>query len=262
MEKLTNLVLLFIFATFIFSCTNCPPPQPLPISRFMIYLDKSVSVNGKDVVLGTMVEQDLKPLLDSLVRSPGDYVEVRPVHGESIGAKLLGQHVWHTNPPIKSELGPSSYKTALEDYELSLKKHRQAILQEVLDYLQDSPSGDVIYETDLLGTLEITSDFFKQNQPNDLKTVLYISDMVHSTKEPRDYHVLPIKDLKEAERCAHTDFVWLNTNRKVEAKSFENLNLYIWFTGGDYEHTKNEQMKYYWNTLFKELNPSIKTYIK
>ena len=104
----------------------------------------------------------------------------------------------------------------------------------------------------------MTSDFIKTGNPGEINSVVYISDMVHSKDVPRDYYKRPIKDLADAESCAQNDFVWLNSNRKIDVKEFDNLDIKVRFTGGGYENTQNEQMRYYWKALFNEINPTIK----
>jgi hypothetical protein len=218
-------------------------------------LDKSVSVNGQDARLEARVEYALTPILYSKISNTNDYVEVHLIHGESIGAKALLQKTWEETPPCEATMGPDTYRQEEQDYNNRLKKFRNEIKSELLGQLNQQVIGAVVNETDMLGTLEVISDFINNSKPGEKNTVVFFSDMVHSKDEPRDYHEKPIIDLTEAEMCAKKDFEWLKTNHKVDPKAFDNLDLKIRFTAGEYDKTQNESMRYYWNALFREVNP-------
>jgi len=221
-------------------------------------LDKSISVNGQDARMAAGLEAALNPFLESVISNPGDMVEAHLIHGQSIGAKMLFQKTWLEQPPCEAEMGPDSYKQEKEAYQLRLKKYRSAILNDLLDCMHHKINESVVHETDILGTLEIISEFFSDKNASAPSTVLYISDMVHSQKAPRDYFKSPPKDRTESEACAKLDLAWLKTNRKVNSSKFDNLDIKVWFAGIDYAKTQNEQMQYYWSALFNDLNKSIK----
>lgn len=247
--------ILFLFIT---ACGNDCNPVAIPCHKSIIFLDKSISVNGQDARMTAGLEETLNPFLESVISNPGDMVEAHFIHGQSIGAKMLFQKIWLEQPPCEAEMGPDSYKQEKEAYQLRLKKYRSAILNDLLDCMHHKINESVVHETDILGTLEIISDFSKDRNAADPSTILYISDMVHSQKAPRDYLTSPPKDRAESETCAKQDLKWLETNHKVDASRFENLDIKVWFTGGNYATTQNEQMRYYWSTLFDNLNKSIK----
>jgi len=257
MEKMINRIVPFLFLLATACGDNCKQ-ENLPCRKLLIFLDKSASVDGQDARVASMVDGDLNLLLDSLISRPGDMVEVHLIHGESIGSPYVLQKTLKEVLPCEDEMGPGAFQEALDGYQQRLKAYRRSIKTSISDYLREHSKEKVTNETDLLGTLEVISDFFPGQRQGEINTVLYISDMVHSKATPRDYYKNPTKGLAETEDCAKRDLVWLKANHKVDPKVFDNLKIKIWFTGADYGRTQNEQMKYYWTALFNELNTSAR----
>jgi len=135
------------------SCTSVCKQEAVPCSRLLIFLDKSVSVKGQDARLEARVENALIPILESKISNTNDYIEVHLIHGESIGAKALLQKTWKETPPCEATMGPDTYKQEEQDYNNRLKKFRREIKSELLGQLNQKVVGDIVYETDMLGTL-------------------------------------------------------------------------------------------------------------
>lgn len=88
-------------------------------------------------------------------------------------------------------------------------------------------------QTDLLGTLEVASDFFGK------------------TPE-RDYHAKPPGSKAEAESLGVPDLTWAKTQYKLEPDAWNNAKVLLWFPNTSMEASHAAEMKYYWNALFSD----------
>lgn len=256
MGKMNNQFTTLFFLMFLVACgTNFR--KKTARHHFLIFIDKSQSVNSDPGKLSALVEAQLGPFLKKMVCDKGDRIEAHLVHGASVGNPAVVREEWMGEEPTEDGKGPNTYKDELADYETSLVKFRMGIQREVLAYIEQVATGDVTMETDLLGTVQVISEYLQSAAPGDSTVVWYISDMVHSQKEPRDYQVHPLKDRQEAEVCAAKDYDWLQLHLKINSKAFEQLKVHIIFPNGNYEKNQNAEMMYYWSALFHKINLNI-----
>lgn len=239
------------------SSETCPPPSKIQNHHLLVLIDKSQSVIGLPPGFSTMLEAQLSPLLGQMIRSKGDRVQGYFLHGATTGNARLINNTFNKELPNKSEGGPQDYEDAQSDYQQGISSFQERTCKDIIHLLEDKSTGEATRETDLLGALEVISTFSAGIPNEDTAMVIFISDMVHSQKEPRDYHIKPIRNKEEAQTCADNDYNWLLTHRKINADAFNNLKIHIIFPSGNYDMSQNDQMMYYWEALLKKVNSSV-----
>lgn len=261
MAKTFKLLLGVLFLTVtVYACINdkgyVPPTKPHN-HHLLVLVDKSQSVIGLPAGFSTVLEAQLSPVLNQMIRSKGDNVQGYLIHGATTGNTRLIDNTFNRELPDEDKGGPDDYKDAKDEYRQGLIKFQQRTNNDIISLLEDKSTGEATRETDLLGTLELISSFKAGIPKEDTSMVIFISDMVHSQKEPRDYHIKPIKSKEEAQTCADNDYNWLLTHRKINADAFNNLKIHIIFPSGNYDMSQNDQMMYYWDALLKKVNSTV-----
>lgn len=254
-----NKLFLLLFGVLLLSsgCCDEKPLVSVPNNQrqLLIFIDKSQSTELQSEDNIQRVKQGLRKMLEAIVIKPGDLISIHLIHGETAGMPKDPPMAFNTPVPLDECKGKMSRDAAIDDFETAKRQFRKKVEDNVIEYLKLVPATAVVRETDMLSTLEVISDFFVKAAPGDEKTVMYVSDMVHSQPKPRDYDKLPPKNKSEAEQCAAQDWEWLKTQRDIDERVFEKLNVHVIFPEGKTEYTTNSEMRYYWSTLLKLINP-------
>lgn len=230
---------------------------PKTNNHLLVFIDKSGSVTQAQKKFSLQFGSLLTPLLKKMVRAKGDHVEAHLVHGNTVGNPIAFEDTFQDAFVSKEDEGPQTrnhkWKSFLDNLDRFRKKTGRS-LQEILD---DQNNGDANKTTDVLGSLEVISNYLEHVPQGDTVVVYYVSDMVHSLKEPRNYVAEPLRDLKEAESCAEKDYLWLLSHRKVNGTLFNHLEVQILFPSGNTDVNQNDKMFYYWDAMFKRVNEGV-----
>lgn len=255
MAKNINLLLVCLAVLCLSACKESAKP-PLRNHHTLVLVDKSQSVIGIPEGFSIMLKRQLEPLFQQMIHYKGDNVQGYFIHGATTANQRLLNNVFPKNLPNPNEGGPHDLEDARDEYKKNLLDFQERTIKNVISLLEDKSTGDATRQTDVLGALELISNFKKAIPKEDTAMVIFISDMVHSQAEPRDYHLKPIKNKEEALACAGNDYKWLMANRKINTESFDNLKIHIVFPSGNYDMSQNDQMMYYWEEMLKKLNGS------
>jgi len=245
--------LLFLFA----GCCECPVTQPVN-RKMLIFIDKSKSAELSSAVYLSQIKEDLETILDTMARQAGDWVEIRLIHGGTIdGAKVFSEQ-FEVERPCACDKKPIEFTQDTALYAQKLSNFRQSVLDEVEAQILAQSDNSATLETDLLGTLAAATDFFNNAPPNAPKTLLYLSDMVHSQAAPRDYDLSPLKDKTDAEASAQQDWAWVQQQYGIRKGQLSNVRVCLWFPGELIAKTQTGEMKYYWKEMFRLADGSVR----
>jgi hypothetical protein len=255
-KRLIFYVLIITLPVLGFQCRKCTPEQRTG-RALLILIDKSASVQSGTPAEILTVKSKLKPVIEEAIRQAGDQILIKLIHGTSVGAESVLRDSFSQSVPCDQGQRPSAYKKEQNAYAQALAEFQEKILEKVVTQLKSTTQGAASNQTDLLGTLEVASEFFKQTTASAPKTIVYISDMVHSQPQPRDYFLKPLKSKAEADSCALLDWQWASKQRNIDARVFEGSKIHIWFPSTQMQLSQNEWIKYYWIDIFRHLNPGI-----
>lgn len=259
MEKMLKLLFFCLLLTAFYACEANKGSADLKIEHnrhLLVFIDKSQSVNDLPPAFSTLFEAQIGPILSKMIRTPGDKMEAYLIHGATVSNQKVLENVFKAMLPNK-EGGPQDQEDAANKYKSDLERFHKRTSQDIINILEDKSIGDATLETDVLGSLELISNFISSIPKEDTAMVVYMSDMVHSQAAPRDYYKKPIKDLQDANACATADYNWLQSQRKINSDAFRNLKIHIIFPSGNYDMSQNDKMMYYWQALLGKINNSV-----
>lgn len=264
MAKSKNfLIFLAAALPMLFGCCCDCPVQPKPEHALLIFIDKSESVNLDNPVNMGKIRSLLAITIDSMIQLPGDQIEVRYIHGQTAGATIVLNEAIKDTIPCACNKAPDDVENDNKKYNKNIERIKGNLVDDIVASLEKSErSSAVSGNTDLLGTLQVASEFLSKAPDFKSKVVIYLSDMVHSVQsdgaQQRDYHANPLKDKVMAENAAKTDLAWAKSQYTLQPGAWDNTKVLLWFPSTSMDQTHNEQMKNYWKTLFAELNGSVK----
>lgn len=258
MEKTIKYWPALFFLLFLFSgCCECPVIQAVNRNT-LIFIDKSKSAELSSPAYLSQIKENLETMLDTTIRQAGDRVEIRLIHGGTIDAAKVFSAQFAEELPC--ECGKKSIEFTQDTtlYTQKLRNLRQSVLDEVEAQVLATSNNTATLETDLLGTLAAAADFFKNAPAAAPKTILYLSDMVHSQAAPRDYQLSPLKDKNDAEAAAQHDWMWVQQQYGIRQGQMTNARVYLWFPGELIAKTQTGEMKYYWKEMFRLVDASVR----
>lgn len=264
MAKSKNfLIFLAAALPMLFGCCCDCPVQPKPEHALLVFIDKSESVHLDSLVNKEKIKSLITMAIDTMLRFPGDKIEVRFVHGQTAGATIVLNEFVQDTVPCECDKTPQEIQDEHDAYESNIEDFKTDLVKDIVSSLEQSTANSNISgNTDLLGTLQVASEFLSKAPDFKSKVVIYLSDMVHSVQsdgaQQRDYHANPLKDKVMAENAAKTDLAWAKSQYTLQPGAWDNTKVLLWFPSTSMDQTHNEQMKNYWKTLFAELNGSVK----
>lgn len=259
MPMMNKFCLLLLLGSLSSGCCDEKPLVDVPDNQrhLLILIDKSQSTALESNANIQRVKSGLRTLLKSSVLKPGDRVSLHLIHGETAGMPKDLPMTFDAEIPLDKCKGKMSQEAAIDDFETAQRQFRKKVEDTVVAEMKRKPASTVALETDMLSTLEVISDFFAKAAPEDVKRVMYVSDMVHSQPKPRDYDKQPLTDKNEAEQCAWKDWPWAKTQHAINPKHFSGLNVQVWFPEGKTDKNTNAVMRHYWSELFRLVDSGI-----
>jgi hypothetical protein len=131
-------------------------------------------------------------------------------------------------------------------YDLSIRKERNFVTQQSFDRLRAQNDNASNLETNITASIPVIAKL--SENPGDVR-VYYLSDMVESVKNGRDFQIRPPKDDAQAEEWATVDAEKL----KKYALSGPEISMILPFEPTSSSRENNPTVTHYWQKLFESL---------
>ena len=242
-------VLLFLLTTFLlFSCNSTSQSENKTVQKpahVLIFMDKTASVDVTKDFVYQKYSSIIKDAIEKYIRKEGDILDIYYIHENTAKGKSLSL-VSRTAREDTYGMNSTDLEAAQTNYEFSLKKEHNVFVRQALAKLKQKNGGNSNAETNISASLPILNDAAMSGAT---VQVYFLSDMVESLKNGRDFHVNPPASSEEAQRWAEDDlnrFADFNLNGV-------NVMFVLPFEPTSSSKENNPNVTTYWQLLFEGL---------
>jgi hypothetical protein len=216
----------------------------------VVFFDRSASVKVGERQRPAV--DDLERLVESTLVCPGDRLRVFLVHARTRGKAY---HAAASNDLALPAADGTRLRLAQE--ELRYEEERRLLHEEVVGQVTALVGSATLERgltawTDLLGTIEVASEAFADDENRGPRQIVYYSDMYESTTGPdrRDFDRRPPRTRQEAEEWAREDAELVLSEMNVVRERFHDVQVRV-MLGDHGNRPAADVVKFYWLELFQ-----------
>ncbi len=258
-----HIVLIFT-AFYVFCLFSCGEVQDGSVEMakkekaILIFIDKSASVSMQPSKRKIYIDQ-IDSILSLNVSSvyQGDYdlcaIKLCLIHGNTSGSGDVKSWLFESPAEIDPGLGGADKRRKQRLLEQHFRDKGKDVHNHISHYMQASHDFEASNSTDIWGSFEIMSRFFKKYN-NAAKQVIFISDMVESMmgEERRNFRKELPSSKEEAEAYARMDFSRILKLYEVTPSVLKRAHVDFWLPTEPGDNNNYRYLRYYWHTLFGE----------
>lgn len=240
----TILPLLF----FILSCSEKKTEQKKadsPPIHTLIFIDKTASVDVEKPFIAQKYQQALTSIIEANVNKSGDKFEIYYIHENTSKGRCLSL-MCRTEMDNTEGMNATDLEAIKTSYDLSIRKERNFVIKQALVRLNAQNENASNLETNILSSIPIIANAAATQA---LVKVYYLSDMVESVKNGRDFQIKPPKDNAEAEAWAKSDA----EKYKNYALNSPDISMILPFDPMSSSKVNNPTITYYWSKFFENM---------
>lgn len=255
MKKLSYFLLSFSFILFLESCTSNSGGEGKETTpdntHTLVFIDKTASVDVSKDFVAEKFKNTLNQAIQENINNKGDRFEVYFIH-ENTSKGQLFNYVCKTKKLLTEGASPTDEQLEKLDYTSKIKKERTKVFKQALNALMNKNTSSSNLETNILASIPIIAKAQKSGA-SEIR-VYYLSDMIESVKNGRDFQKKAPKDEAEAEAWAKEDANKIN----IENVSLGNVSVKIVlpFDATASSKINNPMVSTYWRILFETLSIS------
>ncbi|PLK46521.1 hypothetical protein [Emticicia sp. TH156] len=247
----TYYLLTFLFLVLsLFSCGDKETQKAdnqtnSPTVHTLIFIDKTASVDVKKAFVAQKYQQTLTSIIEQNFRKAGDTFEIYYIHENTSKGRTLSL-TCRTEMEDTEGVNATDMEAIKTAYDLSIRKERNFVIQQSLNRLKTQNDNASNLETNITASIPVIA---RLAESPGITKVYYLSDMVESVKNGRDFQVSPPKDEAQAEEWA-----------KVDAEKLKNyqlngpdISMILPFEPTSSSKENNPTVTYYWQKLFEQL---------
>jgi hypothetical protein len=216
-----------------------------PSIHTLIFIDKTASVDVQKPFIAQKYQQALTSIIEQNFRKAGDTFQIYYIHENTSKARTLSL-VCRTEMEDTEGVNATDLEAIKTSYDLSIRKERNFVTQQALSRLKAQNDNASNLETNITASIPVIAKLAEN--PGDVR-VYYLSDMVESVKNGRDFQVRPPKDDAEAEAWASADAAKL----KSYQLSGPEISMILPFEPTSSSKENNPTVTHYWQKLFESL---------
>jgi hypothetical protein len=216
-----------------------------PTIYTLIFIDKTASVDVSKPFIAQKYQQALTSIIEQNVNKAGDKFEIYYIHENTSKGRCLSLKC-RTEMENTEGMNATDIEAAKTSYDLSIRKERDFVTKQAFARLNAQNVNASNLETNILSSIPVIA---KAAETGAMVKVYYLSDMVESVKNGRDFQIKPPKDNTEAEEWA-----------KIDAEKFKNhvlnspdISMILPFDPMSSTKINNPTITFYWSKLFENL---------
>lgn len=216
-----------------------------PSIHTLIFIDKTASVDVQKPFVAQKYQQALTSIIEQNFRKAGDTFEIYYIHENTSKARTLSLSC-RTEMEDTEGVNATDLEAIKTNYDLSIRKERNFVIKQALNRLQTQNDNASNLETNITASIPVIARLTEM--PGDTK-VYYLSDMVESVKNGRDFQIRPPKDDAQAEEWAQADA------EKLKNYTLNNpeISMILPFEPTSSSKENNPTVTHYWQKLFETL---------
>lgn len=216
-----------------------------PLVHTLIFIDKTASIDVAKPFVAQKYQQALTSIIEENINKAGDKFEIYYIHENTSKGRCLSL-VCRTEMDNTEGMNATDIEAAKTSYDLSIRKERNFVTNQALARLNAPNSNASKLETNVLSSIPVIA---KAAETQAMVKVYYLSDMVESVKNGRDFQQKPPKDNAEAEIWAKTDA----ERFKNYSLNSPDISMILPFEPTSSSKENNPTVTYYWSKLFENL---------
>ncbi|CAH0997150.1 hypothetical protein EMA8858_03287 [Emticicia aquatica] len=216
-----------------------------PAIHTLIFIDKTASVDVSKPFVAQKYQQALNTIIEENVRKSGDKFEIYYIHENTSKGRCLSL-MCRTEMEDTEGVNATDLEAIKTSYDLSIRKERTFVAKQALARLNAQNDNASNLETNILSSIPVIA---KASESGAVVKVYYLSDMVESVKNGRDFQIKPPKDDSEAESWAKIDA----EKYKDYALNSPDISMILPFEPTSSIKENNPTITLYWSKLFENL---------
>lgn len=240
----------FFLVSVLFSCGGKDTQKTdnqanSPSIHTLIFIDKTASVDVQKPFIAQKYQQALTSIIEQNFRKAGDTYQIYYIHENTSKARTLSL-VCRTEMEDTEGVNATDLEAIKTAYDLSIRKERNFVIQQSLNRLKAQNDNASNLETNITASIPVIAKL--SETPGNVK-VYYLSDMVESVKNGRDFQIRPPKDDAQAEEWATADAEKL----KNYSLNSPEISMILPFEPTSSSKENNPTVTHYWQKLFESL---------
>ncbi len=240
----------FFLALALFSCGDKEAQKTDNVAKgpsihTLIFIDKTASVDVQKPFIAQKYQQALTSIIEQNFRKAGDTFQIYYIHENTSKARTLSL-VCRTEMEDTEGVNATDLEAIKTSYDLSIRKERNFVIQQSLTRLGAQNDNASNLETNITASIPVIAKLTEN--PGTTK-VYYLSDMVESVKNGRDFQIRPPKDEAQAEEWAKADAEKL----KTYTLNSPEISMILPFEPTSSSRENNPTVTHYWQKLFENL---------
>lgn len=216
-----------------------------PAIHTLIFIDKTASVDVSKPFVAQKYQQALNTIIEENVRKSGDKFEIYYIHENTSKGRCLSL-MCRTEMEDTEGVNATDLEAIKTSYDLSIRKERTFVAKQAFARLNAQNDNASNLETNILSSIPVIA---KASESGAVVKVYYLSDMVESVKNGRDFQIKPPKDDSEAESWAKIDA----EKYKDYALNSPDISMILPFEPTSSIKENNPTITLYWSKLFENL---------
>ncbi len=216
-----------------------------PTIHTLIFIDKTASVDVSKPFVAQKYQQTLSTIIEENVRKSGDKFEIYYIHENTAKGRCLSLSC-RTKMEETEGMNATDLEATKTSYDLAIKKERNFVAKQALARLNAQNENVSNRETNILASIPVIA---KASESGALVKVYYLSDMVESVKNGRDFQQKPPKNEAESENWAKVDA----GKYKNYALNSPDISMILPFEPTSSIKENNPTITHYWSKLFENL---------
>jgi SLT domain-containing protein len=211
----------------------------------LIFIDKTASVDVEKPFVAQKYQQALTSIIEQNINKAGDKFEIYYIHENTSKGRCLSL-ICRTEMDNTEGMNATDIEAVKTSFDLSIRKERNFVIKQAMTRLNAQNSNASNLETNILSSIPVIA---KAAATQSMVKVYYLSDMVESVKNGRDFQQKPPKDDSEAEAWAKTDA----EKFKDYALNSPDISMILPFEPTSSIKENNPTITFYWSKLFENL---------
>ncbi|KPM48520.1 hypothetical protein [Jiulongibacter sediminis] len=236
----------------LFSCsdsettTESSPSKPI---HTLIFMDKTSSVDVSKPFVAQKYQQLLKQVVDENIRQAGDQIDIYFVHENTAKGKSISL-TSRTEKENTQGMNATDLEAAQTGYEMTLQKEKNIFIRQCLAQLNKKNGGSSNAETDLKAAIPILSEAAADG--SEVKAY-FLSDMVQSQKNGRDFHKNAPTSSDQANQWAEEDLSQFEEANLLNC----DIQMVLPFEPTSSSSVNNPNITVYWQSLLGDLGAGV-----